>query len=204
MTIIAFSDIHRDRDAVDAIATAARDHDASLLIGAGDYATMREGLAPIIDAIAAINIPTVLVHGNAETEDELRAAAGPHDHLHILHGSATEIGARTIVGVGGAIPETPFGDWSVDHSEDDAAAWLAPFDHADILVTHSPPRNHADTDSEGQSYGSDAIHEWIHRVQPTLALCGHIHASWGVTSTIGTTKIMNLGPAPNQIELPAL
>ena len=200
MSILAFSDIHRDLAAVERIARAARDQRATLLIGAGDYATCREGLGPVIDAIADINLPTVLVHGNAESPDELKSAAASSPHVHCLHAESIEINGHTIVGVGGAIPETPFGDWSVDHPEDDARAWLDPFDRADILVTHSPPKGHCDTDSEGRSFGSTAILEWIQRAQPRLALSGHIHASWGATSTIGTTKVMNLGPTPNLIE----
>jgi Icc-related predicted phosphoesterase len=202
MTILAFSDIHRDLAAVERIAQAAKSHNATLLIGAGDYATCREGLQPVIDAIAAINIPAVLVHGNAESPDELKSAAAPYPHLHCLHGESIELHGLTIVGVGGAIPETPFGDWSVDHSEHDAQRWLDPFDHADILVTHSPPKDHCDLDSEGNRYGSSAILDWIQRAQPRYALCGHIHASWGATSTIGATKVMNLGPTPNPIEFP--
>lgn len=201
MTIIAFSDIHRDLAAVQAIASAAHDQNATLLLGAGDFATCREGLAPVIDAIADINLPTVLVHGNAESPDELKAAAAPYPHLHCLHGSSIEIAGLTIVGVGGAIPETPFGDWSVDHPESDARRWLEPFDHADILLTHAPPKGHCDTDSEGRSYGSTAIRDWIQRRKPTFALAGHIHASWGTTSTLGDTTVMNLGPNPIRIPI---
>ena len=201
MTIIGFSDIHRDLAAIEHIVRVAHERSATLLVGAGDFGTCRQGLQPVIDALAQIKLPTVLVHGNAESPDELKSAAAPYPHLHCLHGESIELNGLTIVGVGGAIPETPFGDWSVDHAEHDAQQWLDPFESADILVTHSPPHGHCDIDSSGNRFGSSAILDWIQRRQPKVALCGHIHASWGATSTIGATKVMNLGPIPNPIPI---
>jgi Icc-related predicted phosphoesterase len=31
--------------------------------------------------------------------------------------------------------------------------------------------------------------------EPRVALCGHIHESWGERSEIGPTEVVNLGPA---------
>ena len=65
-----FSDLHRD------LGRAARlvemSADADVVIGAGDFASVHEGLDETIAALAAIEKPTVLVPGNNETEDALR------------------------------------------------------------------------------------------------------------------------------------
>lgn len=199
MKIIAFSDIHTDLHAVEKIRSQA--DDADVLVGAGDFCNMRRGLVPVIDTIAEIGKLTVLVHGNAESEDELRAAAAQHDHLRILHAGTVTIDNVTFLGLGGAIPETPFGDWSVDHSEKQAKAWLEPHTHADILVSHSPPKGHCDKDSAGKSLGSKSIARWIKKHQPRYCLCGHIHASWQNWSDAGSTRVMNLGPMATKIEI---
>lgn len=199
MKIIAFSDIHTDLHAVEKIRSLA--DDADVLVGAGDFANMRRGLAPVVDAIASINKLTVLVHGNAESEDELRAAAAQHDHLRVLHAGTVTIDNVTFLGLGGAIPETPFDDWSVDHAEKQARAWLEPHTHADILVSHSPPKGHCDKDSAGKSLGSKSIAKWIRKHQPRYCLCGHIHASWQNWSDAGQTRVMNLGPMATKIEI---
>ena len=72
MKLLAFSDLHRD------LGTAAdlveRSADADLVIGAGDFGSVHEGVAATIAALAPISVPTLLVPGNNETEDELRAA----------------------------------------------------------------------------------------------------------------------------------
>jgi Icc-related predicted phosphoesterase len=37
--------------------------------------------------------------------------------------------------------------------------------------------------------------------RPILALCGHIHESWGEEATIGPTRVINLGPEGRLIEV---
>ena len=34
-----------------------------------------------------------------------------------------------------------------------------------------------------------------------VAVCGHIHESWGQTSTVGETEIVNLGPSGTFFDL---
>ena len=71
----------------------------------------------------------------------------------------------------------------------------------DILITHSPPKGLADQTSGGVSIGSTAVRDTIQRCQPRLALCGHIHDSWGQGGRIGGTEVRNLGPTANWFEV---
>ncbi|MCA9278098.1 MAG: metallophosphoesterase family protein [Phycisphaeraceae bacterium] len=192
MELFAFSDIHTSTHAISTFADTARK--ADIIVGAGDFATMRRGLQPVIDAIAALNRPTVLVHGNSESEDELRVACEPYSHLHVLHGQSVVIEGVVFFGLGGAVPVTPFGSWSVDLTEHEAETLLAPCPNGCVLVSHSPPLGYCDTTSSGSSIGSSAVLACIKRTQPTVVLCGHVHHSWGNAGTIGTTRVLNLGP----------
>ena len=56
-----------------------------------------------------------------------------------------------------------------------------------FLVLHSPPRGHCDTNSGGDHFGSEALLEGIEEKRPRIAVCGHIHESWGCESQIGET-----------------
>ena len=103
-------------------------------------------------------------------------------------------------GLGGGIPVTPW-SWSFDLSEDEATAALDPCPEGAVLVLHSPPRGHCDTSGSGEHLGSAALAEAIERLRPPLAVCGHIHESWGAESQVGPTRIMNLGPSGTVIEL---
>ena len=193
MKILAFSDLHLSRGRAAAIVSASAG--ADLVIGAGDFCNMRQGLPEAMDLLRPITAPIVAVPGNAESADELRAAAPPN--MTVLHGDAHEIGGLRLFGLGYGIPVTPFGAWSCDLSEAEAEAMLAGCETADILVFHSPPKGVADMTSGGRSVGSTAIRAAISRIQPCLALCGHIHDSWGRGGRIGRTRVANLGPKDN-------
>jgi Icc-related predicted phosphoesterase len=196
--ILAFSDLHRDlAQGAELVEMAS---EADVVIGAGDFASVHEGLEEAIDALAAIETPTVLVPGNNETADALRAAAAGWSAATVLHGEGTEIDGVEFFGLGAGIPVTPW-DWSFDLDEEAAAAMLAPCPEGAVLVLHSPPRDHCDSAGDGSHFGSPALLRAIEEKQPRLAVCGHIHESWGCESEIGTTPVRNLGPKGTWIEL---
>ena len=192
MRILAFSDLHRDLDQAARLVEMSRE--ADVVIGAGDFASVHEGLDETIEALAAIEAPTVLVPGNNETEEALRAAAAAlWPSATVLHGTATTIEGVEFFGLGAGIPVTPW-DWSFDLDEGAATAMLGDCPEGAVLVLHSPPTGHCDAAGSGEHFGSAALLEAIEEKRPRLAVCGHIHESWGCESTIGDTPIRNLGP----------
>ena len=198
MKILAFSDLHRDLD--QAAKLVELSSDADVVIAAGDFASVHEGLEEAIDALKPIGVPTVLVPGNNETEDALRTACEGWDSATVLHGQGTEIDGTSFYGLGAGIPVTPW-DWSFDLDEEEAGAKLADCPEGAVLVVHSPPKGHCDESSSGDHLGSQAILEAIEAKRPQVAVCGHIHESWGAESEIGPTRVMNLGPSGTAIEL---
>jgi Icc-related predicted phosphoesterase len=198
MKLLAFSDLHCDLD--QAARLVERSADADVVIGAGDFASVHEGLEETIAALSAIEKPTFLVPGNNETEEALRAACESWRAATVLHGDSATIDGTSFFGLGAGIPVTPW-DWSFDLDEDAAARLLAPCPDGVVLVVHSPPRGHCDVSGSGQHLGSTAILEAIESKQPALAVCGHIHESWGAESTVGETPVVNLGPDGREFEL---
>lgn len=198
MRILAFSDLHRNLDA--AAALVGRSGDFDVVIAAGDFANQHDGLAESIDALKGIETPTVLVPGNNETEDALRAACAGWEAATVLHGEACEIAGVEFFGLGAGVPTTPW-DWSFDLTEEEAAAKLAACPAGAVLVVHSPPHGHCDQSSAGEHLGSSAILAAIEEKQPPLAVCGHIHEAWGERSTVGPSQIANLGPRGAELEV---
>ena len=198
MRLLAFSDLHRDLDG--AASLVERSRDADVVIGAGDFASVHEGLEETIAALVAIETPTILIPGNNETEDALRAAASGWTAATVLHGETAEIDGVTFFGLGAGIPTTPW-DWSFDLTEEEAAERLAGCPREAVLVVHSPPSGHCDSSSRGDHLGSTAILAAIEDKRPPLAVCGHIHESWGERSSVGPTAIANLGPAGATFEI---
>ena len=131
MRVLAFSDLHRDLDQAARLVELCGD--ADVVIGAGDFASIHEGLEETIDALAAIEAPTVLVPGNNETEDALREAAADWAAATVLHGELAEIDGVAFFGLGAGVPITPW-DWSFDLSDDEAAERLAACPEGAVLV----------------------------------------------------------------------
>jgi uncharacterized protein len=197
MKLLAFSDLHRDQDLAERLVDLARD--ADVVLGAGDYATMRMGLEGTIEVLSAIAAPTVLVPGNAESDTELWRACADWPSAHVLHGQALQLEGIQFYGLGGGVPPTPF-PWSFDLSEDEAAAKLESCPEGAVLVVHSPPKGYLDQ-AHGRHLGSRSVLAAIERTRPGLVVCGHIHQCWGSEAAIGTTPVVNVGPEGRFFEM---
>jgi Icc-related predicted phosphoesterase len=196
--LLAFSDLHRDLG--QAATLVEMSAEADVVIGAGDFASIHEGLGETIEALAAIETPTILVPGNNETEDALREAASGWSAATVLHGEGTSVDGVEFYGLGAGIPATPW-DWSFDLDDEAATEMLAACREGAVLVLHSPPQGHCDSNGNGDHFGSPALLEAIEDKRPRLSVCGHIHESWGCKSKIGDTPIHNLGPKGTWLEV---
>lgn len=192
MKLLLFSDLHVDADAARRV--VQRSQAVDVVVGAGDFASVRRNLDVCIDVLQAIDRPTVLVSGNNETTEELREACRAWSSTRVLHGDSITIGGATFFGLGGGVPVTPFGSWSYDFTEEQAAGLLAECPPGCVLVSHSPPKGAVDVASGGQSLGSTAVRDAILRTKPRLVVCGHIHGSGGQKTLLGETPVVNAGP----------
>jgi uncharacterized protein len=198
MKILAFSDLHRDLgQAAELVEMSA---EADVVIGAGDFASIHEGLGETIAALATIETPTVLVPGNNETEEALREVAADWRAATVLHGETATIEGAEFFGLGAGVPVTPW-DWSFDLDDAAAGSMMGDCPEGAILVLHSPPKGHCDANGGGDHFGSQALLEGIEEKRPRIAVCGHIHESWGCESRIGETPVRNLGPTGTWLEL---
>jgi uncharacterized protein len=198
MKLLAFSDLHRDIDRARELVN--RSTEADVVIAAGDFASVHEGLEEMIGVLAGIETPTVLVPGNNETEDALRSACEGWGAATVLHGEGAELAGERFFGLGAGVPVTPW-DWSFDLDEAAAEERLARCPEGAVLVVHSPPRGHCDQSGSGEHLGSEAVLRAIERKRPRLAVCGHIHESWGCESRISSTPVINLGPDGRVLEV---
>ncbi len=193
MKLLCFSDIHRDLDQCARL--VERSGEADVVIAAGDFASIHKGLEETIDALRSIERPTVLVPGNNETADALRAACDGWASATVLHGDGTDIDGVSFFGLGAGVPTTPW-DWSFDLTDEEAADKLRDCPKGGVLVVHSPPKGHLD-----KGFGSEAILRTIEDKQPRIAVFGHIHECAGEQDRLGPTRLANLGPSGMLLEL---
>jgi Icc-related predicted phosphoesterase len=189
---LLFSDLHCDVDAAHRMVELSNQVD--VVIGAGDFAICRRHIERTVNILSGIDKPTIVVPGNSESYEELEAACGQWASAHVLHGSGISIAGVEYYGLGGAVPVTPFGDWSYDMTEAEAGELLASCPAGAVLVSHSPPKGVLDTSSAGRSLGSRAVLNAIHSKSPILVVCGHIHESGGKHARIERTDVINAGP----------
>ena len=201
MKILCFSDLHCDAEAAKNLVRKARECQADLCIGAGDFANQHRGIELTIRELRETSVPCFLVPGNGETTEELQAAISDWPNAEVLHGNGAEFQGMSIFGIGGGIPVTPFGDWSYDFNESQAAVLLDSCPPTGILVSHSPPIDSVDHDSSGKIRGSRAIRAAIEERLLKLVVCGHIHSDWEKRTTIGETLIVNAGPRGVMVEI---
>jgi len=192
MKLLLFSDLHSDFSTAAKLVAMSKDVD--VVVGAGDFCVGRRGLVKIMGALAPIEKPSVLVPGNSESAEELQEACRLWPSAHVLHGSRTAIDGIDFFGIGGGIPVTPFGSWSYDFTEEEAAALLRDCPARGVLVSHSPPKGILDRSSDSRHLGSQAVRETIDIKKPLLVVCGHIHASSGRRMQLGSTVVVNAGP----------
>jgi Icc-related predicted phosphoesterase len=196
MKILAFSDLHRNRDAAQLIVDASRA--ADVVVGAGDFATHGIGLRDTIDLLRTVIVPMVLVAGNHDDLDELRQACCVNNATHVLHGEAVIIGGIPFFGLGFEIPAGRRTDpWNRQLDEEESAELIRGCPPSAVLVTHSPPFGCADVQRDGAHEGSRAVRDAVLATKPRLHLCGHIHHAWGTHGIVGECRVHNLGPSVN-------
>jgi uncharacterized protein len=167
--------------------------EADVVIGAGDFATMRQGLESTIEALSAIAVPAVLVPGNAETDIELWQACAPWTSAQVLHGQDREIEGVQFFGLGGG----------GRGGRDPISVDFRPQRGGGSGEARELPRG----GGSGRSLTAEGVPGRVRRSAPreridpdgdraqrrVLGVCGHIHDCWGREATIGTTPVVNVG-----------
>jgi len=194
MIILAFSDLHCDREAAENIVSESVS--ADVVIGAGDFGIRGERTTELFDILSNMSAPLLLVSGNHDRRSDLASYCTTDSNTYLLDGNSQKINDIVFFGLGGEIPSRSAANWNETMEEDAAATLLlsAPTPH--VLVTHTPPYGYCDLQKNGAHEGSEAITNAIKHHSPSLCLCGHIHHSWGQIQMLEETTVHNLGPKP--------
>jgi Icc-related predicted phosphoesterase len=195
MKILAFVDVHANELVLKTLGRKAAD--ADLLICAGDISVFGRGLEETLAVMDSWGKPLLIIHGNHEDEDEMRELVEATKNIRWAHATEHEIAGLSIVGWGGG------GFAHTDSALERFAAQLEP-KPGRIMIFHGPPLETAiDVAWAGEHVGCATRRAVIERLQPAVAIAGHIHECFGEHSMIGKSLVMNPGPLGVFLELKA-
>jgi len=194
LNIIHLTDLHGNREFVEA--NAAKIESADLVAISGDLTHFggKSQAADIIESILSLNPRVAAVPGNCDREGVSRYMG----EMGIsVEGTARKIDELYVCGMGGSLPAPVKTPWEFSEEQFSArfSELTAECDTPDIAVIHQPPANtKLDMVASGAHVGSNAVRDFLRQYQPVVCLTGHIHESSGI-DTIGGTTVVNPGPA---------
>jgi len=198
MKILTFSDLHGSLKLIKKIAVTAKKEGVDYIICAGDLTVFGDSMQMLVDKIDEIGFPVIMLHGNHEDCNELRKACQGKTNIKFMHKQVLKVGDYVILAYGGggfSMRDVEFERWTKDVMRSIGK------DKKIILVTHAPPyATKLDIILE-ESVGNKSIKEFIQRVQPKLAISGHLHEHAYETEKVGETLIVNAGPGGSLLEV---
>ncbi|MFH1316553.1 MAG: metallophosphoesterase [Candidatus Woesearchaeota archaeon] len=188
MKILTFVDIHTSKKAMEKIKEKAKN--ADLLVCAGDVSIFGQGLNEGLKELNGLGKPIVIIHGNHESEKEMRDAIKPFKNFIFLHGEAMEVDDLTFLGYGGG------GFSLVDKNfEKFGKIFEKRIENRKVvLLTHAPPYKTNLDKINGEYAGNKSIRQFIEKHSPVLAVSGHLHENSEKEDKIGETIVVNPGP----------
>ena len=199
LRIFAFTDFHGNQEAFQKAPERVAKEKPDLVLVAGDVTNYdAERAKQLLSELGEGRSPIYFVPGNMDNV-ELKDWSGG-TNVHGLHGRREYAANLVLIGLGGS----PRGAFSTpfELSEQEAGELLdgAMKSHHDenlILVSHCPPRDTTiDRTSSGEHIGSITVRKFVERNQPIAVISGHVHEAQG-TDTIGSSVVVNTGPAKN-------
>jgi Icc-related predicted phosphoesterase len=188
------SDIHGSGEMAGRVGRmASKGFDAILVVGDITHFGNPAQAEDILGKVASAGVPVYFVAGNCDPE--ILLTWQPGGEIVNIHRRHVSVGDVELLGLGGG-NISPF-NTLIEFTEEqfrEMLEELRPHGRRFILVSHTPPYG-VDADYGRRGHlGSTAIREFVERFSPLAVCCGHIHEARSI-SVIGSTKVVNAGPA---------
>lgn len=190
MKILAFVDVHGSQKALRELEKKSKDVD--LIVCAGDISQFELDLEKHLAKLNSFGKLVLIIHGNHEETDILKAACSKFDNIIFFHKKVEIINNVLFIGFGGG----GFEKQSIDmarfferHEIELKKAKKA------IFITHAPPYKTKLDKINSSHNGNNTIRNMIIKYRPSYAICGHFHENWQKQDLLGSCKIINPGPS---------
>ncbi len=205
MRIYAFTDTHGNTKSLAHVKQEVRKHKPDLVICTGDLSVFEHELKALLSRVNMFGPPVVMLHGNHEEEDRIRALCGQFPKITFLHKEVLQLGGWTFAAFGG-------GGFDDHYPELEALLKRKEWKELDwehtIFLSHAPPHGTSLDDvgelEEAWHVGSKTLTKLVKKHKPLLVLAGHIHECFETSDTIGKTIVENPGPKGKLYDLKVL
>lgn len=196
MNILAFTDLHGSKKALQRLVEKSKD--AEIILAAGDITIFENSMPEILRELNRIGKPVLLIPGNHESEQSLDVEIKKHPNLVNLHKKHAVIGDKFFFGYGG-------GGFSKRDEEFKRVAKKIMLNRKKgqkmIFFTHAPPHGTA-LDILGDDFtGNLDYTNFIVKEKPDLVICGHIHENANKQDDLNGSLLLNPGPEGKIIEM---
>ena len=199
MKILAFTDVHGDTRAISRVISLVKKEKIDILICAGDISNFSDNLNELIQMFKKIEIPFIMLPGNHEDPKELRDLCNTLRSCIFLHRKIHKINDVLFVGSGGggfSSKDLEFEKF-VDKNKKEILE-----NKKIVLITHAPPRDtKVDLIPHLGHCGCRSYRRFIEKYQPSLAISGHLHETFGKMDHIDHTFIFNPGENGKILEI---
>ncbi|MFC1686301.1 metallophosphoesterase [Nanoarchaeota archaeon] len=206
MKLLAFVDLHADESFFKALKKKVSKQKPDAIICAGDFTSFGSGTKTWLKKLESFKIPTFIIPGNHETEEELIIYTKNLKYVKNIHLKSHLFGDVLFIGCGGGgltEAHAAFEQSEKEFSKDIKKLKIKDKRHKIVLVVHQPPyKTKLDYLWWMKDYaGSTSIRKFIEKYQPSLCITGHLHENFNKEDKIKNTKIINPGPKGKIIKL---
>ena len=186
MRVLAFSDLHEEEVALEALRRIAGDYDQVFICG--DISHSSDFAEDVLRAFPK----SFLVPGNWDNKLVNDLLSSKKQWVHEKRVELED--GLNLVGFGYS-PPTPFGTYGeLSEAEIYARMSKLKIDRNTLLLLHCPPKGHFDNVHLVRHIGSESILKIIEEKKPLAAFFGHAHEVVG-TAMLGPTTLVKLPPA---------
>ncbi len=201
MKFLAFTDIHGDISILKHFGHVINKEKVDAALCAGDITNWSSGTNKVLKAMNDLKIPVFFIHGNHDSEEEIRTLIKKYKNLHFVHNNVSIFrDEAVIVGIGG-------GGFSIESSQFEKICKGLKKNKKEwskkklIVLSHAPPYGTVLDEIYGDHVGNKNIRRFIISEKPIFAISGHIHETMHMMGVLKDTIVMNPGDDGELIEL---
>ncbi len=197
MKFLAFTDVHGQKNYVEALMERASQDDIEFLLCSGDFTNFGQGMRYVLKEFSRLGKTIYVIPGNHEEGRNYPQVLHEFPLWVDVHHKAVELGNYVLLGYGG-------GGFAVNDAEfrKIARKWYGLYkNRKTIFVSHGPAFGTKLDRLESGHVGNRDYRKFIERIKPRLVISGHLHETFGGVDVINGIKFANPGDGGMVIEL---